>query len=268
MARLTRFFALARFGKWADAEALWSSLDSMGRDWSRAAYRPGTAEYYYAVACFWQGDLREESLVHSEQLSRAGRDRQIIRFLHGLRGEWRLEQEQWEVAAESLHEAVRMARDVGQTDVVAETQLALAKFHLGSLADPHQNAEQLAEPKKPAHLPLAELWLAIGDREQAKKHALAAYRWAWADGEPFVHRYDLNKSRALLEQVGAEVPNLPPYNPAKDEKLPWEDAVVAAIDELRAEQAAAKKAAVKKPPRKKPSRRKPKAKLQRRTANP
>ena len=131
-----------------------------------------------------------------------------------------------------------MARAVGQTDAAAETQLALAKFQLGSLADPRHEAEQLAQLKEPAHLALAELWLAIGDREQAKKHALAAYRWAWADGEPFVHRYELNKSRALLEQLGAEIPNLPPYDPAKDEKLPWEDAVVAAIEELRAEKAA------------------------------
>ena len=46
---------------------------------------------------------------------------------------------------------------------------------------------------------------------------------------------DLNKARALLEQLGAEIPNLPPYDPAKDEKLPWEDEVAAAIEKLRAE---------------------------------
>jgi hypothetical protein len=72
----------------------------------------------------------------------------------------------------------------------------------------------------------------IGDVEQAEKHALAAYEWAWADGEPYVHRYELNKACALLEQIGVQVPKLTPYDPAKDGKLSWEDDVVAAIEKL------------------------------------
>jgi hypothetical protein len=237
-ARLDRFAQLTRVGQWAEAEALWQKLDPMGRDWNRAVYRPGGAETLYARARFWQGNLRGKQLAQAEHLARDGRDRQAIRSLHGLRGIWQLDHGQWELAAESLHEAVGMARGVGQTDATAETQLALAKLRLGSLADPRHEAEQLARLKDPAHLALAELWLAIGDRERAKKHAIAAYRWAWADGEPFVRRYELNKSRALLEQLGVKIPNLPPYDPTKDEKLPWEDVVAAAIEELRAEKAA------------------------------
>ena len=241
---------LGTLGEWEEANAIWAHLDSMGRKWPNSDYPPGWAEVYYSQIQFWQGTLTEGTLATAEALAQNGRNRGAIRYLHSLRGEWRLEQGQWTLAAESLHEAVRMARTVGQTDAEAETQLALAKFHLGSLADPRHEAEQLAQLKKPAHRALVELWLAIGDREQAKKHALAAYRWAWADGEPFVRRYELNKSRALLEQLGAEIPNLPPYDPAKDEKLPWEDAVVAAIEELRAEKAAeaTKKAAEPEPP--------------------
>jgi hypothetical protein len=131
-----------------------------------------------------------------------------------------------------------MARTVGQSDADAEAQLALAQFQLGQLADPRREAEQQANARRPSHRALADLWLAIGDREQAKKHALAAYKWAWADGEPYVHRYELNKARALLEKLGAKIPNLPPYDPAKDEKLPWEDEVAAAIEKLRAEKEA------------------------------
>ncbi len=249
-ARVLQFHQLARAGNWADLETVWKSLDPMGRSWPRNYYNPGHAEYCYALSRFWRGALQREQLESAENIARNGKEREIIRLLHELRAEWRLEQKQWELAEESLHEAVRMARAVGQIDAKAETQLALAKFRLGSLADPRHEAERLAQLKEPTHRALAELWLAIGDREQAKKHALAAYRRAWADGEPFVHRYELNKSRALLEQLGAEIPNLPPYDPAKDEKLPWEDAVVAAIEELRAEKAAeaTKKAAEPEPP--------------------
>lgn len=43
---------------------------------------------------------------------------------------------------------------------------------------------------------------------------------------------------ALLGQLGAPIPDLPPYEPARDPKLPWEDEVAAAIEALRAEKAA------------------------------
>jgi hypothetical protein len=238
--RLARFEQLSCIGQWMAAEAMWQSLDPMGRDWSRFTYRPGDAEGHYAKFRFLKGDLKEEHLARAEQLSKAGRNRFAIRTLHRLRGEWWLEQEQWALAAESLHEAVRMARAVGKTDAAAETQLALAKFHLGQIADPRREAEQLANAGQPSHRHLADLWLAISDHEQAKKHALAAYKWAWADGEPYVHRYELKKARALLEKLGAEIPKLPRYDPAKDEKLPWEDKVAAAIERLRAEKSGGK----------------------------
>lgn len=237
-ARLHRFAQLAVIGNWTDAEVMWKILDPMGRGWPRTTYRSGDADEEYAHLRFWQGGLREEHLADAEQLARVGKNRSTIRSLYGLRGEWQLEQGQWALAAESLHEAVRMAREVGQTDADAETRLALAKCHLHQLPDPRHEAEQLANAKEPAQRVLAELWLAIGDSEQAKKHTLAAYKWAWADGEPYVHRYELDKATNLLEQLGAEIPTLRRYNAAKDERLPWEDEVEAAIQKLRAEKEA------------------------------
>jgi hypothetical protein len=236
--RLRRFRQLAEIGQWEAAEAMWQLLDPMGRNWSRSGYVPGDAEWEYALCRFWRGDLKEEHLLHAEQLAKAGKNRLAIRDLHRLRGAWQLEQGQWTLAADSLREAVRMAREIGQVNALAETQLALAKLHLGQLSDPRHEAEQLAKAKNRDNLALANLWLAIGDQDQAKKHALAAYKAAWADGEPYVWRYELNKARAILDQLGAEIPNLPPYDPAKDEKLPWEDELTAAIEKLRAEKEA------------------------------
>ncbi len=234
-ARLNHFTALAKRGEWAATEALWQLLDPMGRAWSRAVYRPGHAESWYAQAMFWQRTLREEPLALAERLAREGNNRAVVRWLHWLRGEWRFEQGAWALAADSYEEAVRMAREVGQVDSESETRLALAKFHLGQHAEPRQEAERLAGLKNPARRALAELWLAIGAVERAKAQALEAYEWAWADGEPYVRRYELDRSRELLEQLGVEVPALPPYDPERDEKLPWEDEVVAAIEGLRAE---------------------------------
>ena len=47
-------------GQSADAQATWDILDPMGRNWPRAAYRPGAAEGAHAQFRFWQGDLSEE----------------------------------------------------------------------------------------------------------------------------------------------------------------------------------------------------------------
>jgi len=231
---LLLFSHLAQCGQWMEAEALWQLLDPMGRDWLRAVYRAGDAEYYSAQCRFWQGELREMHLSQAEQLARAGRNRSTIRDLHYLRGAWQLEQGQWALAADSLHEAVRMAREVGQTNAEAEPLLSVDRFHLHQLPDPRHEAEQLAGANYIFHRGLAELWLHIGDVEQASQHALAAYELAWADGEPYVSRYELNKASALLEQLGVEIPNLPCYDPTKDAKLPWDDEVVAAIEKLRA----------------------------------
>jgi hypothetical protein len=242
-ARLDRFRQLTDMGQWDEADAIWQLLDPMGRDWYRAIYRLGEAELVYALFRFWQGSLQEDHLAQAEKLATAGRNRLAVRNLHWLRGAWRLERGEWALATKSLHEAIRMAREVGQTDAAAETMLTLARLHLGQLTDPRQEAEQLSIALYIADRPIAELWLAIGDHEQAKKHALAAYKWAWADGEPYLHRYELNKATAILKQLGAEVPNLPPYDPARDPKLPWEDEVEAAIARLRAEKEAEKQQA-------------------------
>ena len=233
--RFDLFHVLALRGRWSEAEEIWGLLDPMGRTWRRGVYRLGNAEADYAEFRFWRGDLREEDLSRAEKLTRAGRDRSYLRKLHGLRGAWLIGQRRWAPAAASLHEAVRMAREIGQTDGPAEAQLALANLHLGKLADPRDEAEQLSKHADRSDIDLAALWLAIGDRGRAKEHAVAAYESAWADGEPYVHRYELDQARALLEALGAGIPDLPPYDPAMDESFPWEEKVRAAIEELKAD---------------------------------
>lgn len=238
------FSVQCSLGQWQAAEATWQLLDAMGRSWRRAVYRQGFAEEYFARGQFWQGTLREEHLTTATTLAEQDNNRVTLRRLHSLRGFWRLEQHDWQASADSFHEAVRMAREVRLVDAYAETGLALAKFHLGQIFgdEARSEAERLAQPPQPAHRTLAMLWLGIGDADQAKHHALAAYTRAWADGEPYVHRYELNKTSELLQQMNVPIPTLPPYAPANDEPFPWETDVRAAIEKLRAEKKATTKA--------------------------
>jgi 3',5'-cyclic AMP phosphodiesterase CpdA len=233
--RLSLFWKQILIGQSAAADATWELLDPMGRKWPRQVYLAGEAEWAYAAGRFWAGSLEEEHLIAAERLATEGKSRPIVRYLFGLRGEWRLSRGEWGLAATSFSEALRMARESGIADANSDTGLALAKCHLGELLDPYSEAARLAGIRDPSDRLLAELWLAIGDEEQAKEHAITAYKWAWADGEPYVNRYELTKTSELLTKMGVPVPNFPPYDPAKDEKFPWEDDVRAAIEKLRAE---------------------------------
>ena len=235
---LDMFELSVTMGAPADAERIWALLDPMGRDWHRAAYRPGDAERLYARFRYQQGTLTQPLLDQAERLALAGRNRWAIRSIRFLTGAWRAERGEWAPAAESLREAVRMAREVGDTDARAETMLALAQFHLGDLPDPRETAARLGQEAQVNHLSLARLWHAIGDAAEATRHAKAAYEEAWADGEPYVFRHELDQATALLRNLGAPIPSLPPYDPKRDARFPWEDKVVAAIAQLRAEKAA------------------------------
>ena len=238
MGRLFLFVDLVQLGQWTEAAGTWELLDTMGRDWPRNVYRPGMAEHAYLKFQFRQGHLQEAQLATVERLATEGKNRGTVRDLHWLRGAWRLEQGAWALAAASFVEALRMARERGRPDADSETGLALAKHHLDELSEPEREAERLAKLREPAHRYLAMLWHALGDLDQAKRHALAAYKWAWADGEPYVNRYELTKTTELLDQLYVPIPSLAHYDPAKEEPFPWEAELRAAMEKLRAEKQA------------------------------
>lgn len=243
--RIHRFRMFCLYGKMDQAQATWDLLDPMGRDWNRAVYRPGIVESCYAEFQFTKGVLTEEHLLHAQTLAASGKNRLVIRHVHALRGQWRAERGEWGMAVPSLTEAVRMAREVRTADSWSETFLALANHHRGILYEPRNEAQRLAALPRPAHRPLAELYLALGDRTDAIKHALAAYTWAWADGEPYVRRTEFTKSAALLNKLGQPPPTLLGFAESKHPPFPWEADVQNMIENIKQEKAeeAAKKAA-------------------------
>jgi hypothetical protein len=226
---LDRFSLQADLGHWPAAAETWRLLVPMGRKWRRYTYRQGDAEWLFARAHFWQGRLKEEHLSTAATLAEQDHNRKTIRRVHALRGDWRLEQGAWEQAAASYSQAVAMAREVRRVDEAFETGLALAKVHLHQLTgdEARDEAQRLAQlrhfaDRRLANRYLARLWQALGELNQAKHHALAAYTLSWADGEPYVYRYWLTKATELLLELGVPLPNLPPYDPAKDVPFPWE----------------------------------------------
>ncbi|MCK9895603.1 DUF4062 domain-containing protein [Frankia sp. AgB32] len=225
-------------GRMDDAERTWAEFSLKFRDLSERSVQAGAAVFSHACYLFERGTLTGEDLSQAVGIAAARGARRYLRGLQLLRGWWLVDRGQWADAADSLETAVRMAREVEVTDAEAETLLALARHHLGRLADPRTEAERLAALREPAHLHLAHLWQAIGDTEQAICQARAAYRYAWADGEPHVRRHDLNRATALLHSLGVEIPRLPAYDPATDPPPDWEEHATALVhDLLRSEDA-------------------------------
>ena len=242
--RISLFEVYLRLCKLQEAEAMWRLIDHMGRDWPWDVYRQGGVEDAFACLQFCKGTLQEEHLTTAAIIAEQNNNRSTLRHLHWLRGAWRLEQQDWLQAAASFQEGVRMARERRLMDADSETGLAYAKFNLHQLNgdEARSEAERLAQQRRPAHRYLALLWLAIDDPNQAKKHALEAYKRAWADGEPYVNAYELTKMIELLRQMNIPIPQLQGYDPANDEPFPWEADVGAAIEKVRAKTEAKKNA--------------------------
>lgn len=232
LCELAWFRYLSILGNWAGADSVWLNLSQHKLPIGSNA----VAAHHYAVNLFFRGRLNEAELASAEEVNRSARSALGCRNLCALRGLWRLELNEPALARDSLNDAVVLARKAGKTDRRSEIRLALAKHRLKELHDPRRVAEDLTYgAEQTCSRALAELWIAIGDPEEAKKNAIAAFKWASSDGEPFVHRYELEKTSALLKQLNVALPAMPTYDATKGCKFPLEDSVATVIERLRRE---------------------------------
>lgn len=127
-----------------------------------------------------------------------------------------------------------MAQKAGVPVGHLRARLALARARLGEI---EAAAELLSERgDETEDWTLAEAWLALGDHDKAREHGLRGYEWAWADGPPHIRWWELERMKKLLAELGIEPPDLPPFDPAKVEPIPYEEGIVAFIEEREAEQ--------------------------------
>lgn len=227
---LARFRQLSIIGDFHGAAKIWSSLNENKLMMDERAI----AAHHYAVHLFVQGSLVEETLKEAEDLSRSLEFALGSRNLYALRGFWSIEKGDWQSARNSLQIAVALAHKANKIDRRAEIQLAIANHHLGKLSNSSQVAEDFGRDTEAwCQSHLAEFWFTIGNYVEARKHAIAAYHWAWADGKPFVRCSELNKTRRLITQLGEEPPALKAHDSSMTAKADWEDALTRAIKELR-----------------------------------
>jgi hypothetical protein len=216
-------FGLTAYMGLPETDDIWLKLGNSPVD--IAHYLPGSKEYKYALYKYWQGNLSAELIDKAKQQAQYRSDEFMVDVLK-LEGGWHLERREWPMANKCLSVAIKTAQNAGlRPDPVLQARFVTARFHLGVLEKPRAEFLRLSKGNHPSHRYIAELWLEIGDQEQAKSHALAAYDEFWGEGEPFVFRYGLNKVVGTLTKLGVDVPNKKGFDFSQEERQPWEDAV-------------------------------------------
>jgi hypothetical protein len=127
-----------------------------------------------------------------------------------------------------------MAQKAGVPVGELRARLALARARQGETQAARELLAECGEGTK--DWALAEAWLALGEREKAREHGLRGYEWAWADGPPHIRWWHLERMKKLITELGVGPPDLPPFDPSSVEPLPYEDEILAFIEELEAEQ--------------------------------
>jgi tetratricopeptide (TPR) repeat protein len=199
----------------------------------RSLYRIGEAEYWFAALSFHQGSLSEMELHYGERRALEGRNLWGQENLAILRGKWELTRGKATAALDAIDNALTITR---RTGMLATEYLAIRATALARLKRTRQAREALAEATEhtSSHY-IAEAWLALGEREKARECVQKAYRWAWGDGPPHIHWYELTRCREIMAELGESEPVLPPFDPSKIKPIPHEDEIRAVIERLKAE---------------------------------
>ncbi|HKS27573.1 MAG TPA: DUF4062 domain-containing protein [Pyrinomonadaceae bacterium] len=148
-----------------------------------------------------------------------------------VQGEAALGLSDFSAADERLHYALAQARAMNLAQEELPTLVALADLRRRQrdLKGARELLDDVWEKAERGPYPLfhADAWNVLAQVEQddgydvaAVKAAIVAYYLAWCDGPPFAYHWGLEKARALLKELGAEVPELPPFDETKFEAMP------------------------------------------------
>jgi tetratricopeptide (TPR) repeat protein len=189
----------------------------------------------FAQYLFWQGASRstiENTLSAAETLSEAANDTLVRRILNIRRGELVLREGEIDKAINYFAEAARIGNEQGVRDSDAWGGLARAYAAQGNLTE----ALRIIRDSVDDHgYSAAVVYLANQQYAEAKEATLELYHWAWAQGEPYVRRYELQQAQKLLKQLGVPEPQLPVWDESRYEPFEHEEEIRAYIEKLKRE---------------------------------
>jgi tetratricopeptide (TPR) repeat protein len=193
----------------------------------------GVASSFLAQSRIWLGDYNGALSFASQawELAHLGKaERDFIRALR-LLGEILLWLKDPVKAEECLHRALIRARTVNLVDEELQTLNALAE--LGHQQEDEQAARDFLDhgweyaergPYPLFHADalniLAQIERDAGNTDKAIEAATKAYQLAWCDGPPYAYHWGLIKAQKHLEELGAPLPEMPPFDESKYEPMP------------------------------------------------
>jgi len=235
VARATMDLALAEslVGNYAKARELMKKFRGYSTP-PRTMYRPGYAEEIEAQTSFRDGARTRKLLQAALETKEIG-----SRFwVEILQAQWELAERSPALALSAAYRAIAILRRTGSTDSAAHGLRAAASAMLGKTSEAREALQEGSpNPSLSYHLYATEAYIVLGELERARESVRKAYKIAWADGPPYCWHWELQRCRELMKQLSEPEPQLPPFDPAKAEKLPYEDEIRAAIEKLKAEKA-------------------------------
>ncbi len=223
-------------GALSEARAVWTGLGQSLPDWAkRDGQLEAQALFIEAWLLFREGALTRAALDQALTRTRALGQPAYERSLLSLSGEHRLAQSDNAGAAADFARAITMAHGANLSDTESEALRGLALVRLPGRASDAASAAASAE-RDPPHDALAELYLALGDRDKARQHALTGYQRYWGEGPPFTYHWCLETCRRVLRELGEPEPVLPPFDPAKVRPIEYEADVLRLLEEHAAKQ--------------------------------
>jgi tetratricopeptide (TPR) repeat protein len=137
----------------------------------------------------------------------------------------------YEIADERLHHALTRARAANyvEEELPALTALAEMRRRQGDLASARDLLDGVWDLAERGPYPLlhadarnvlARIERDAGNRDLAIAAATRAYELAWCDGPPYAYHWGLVAAKALLKELGAPEPEMPPFDPSKFPPMP------------------------------------------------
>lgn len=224
----------SHLGDYDRARTIWIEIDSIRSNTDRKSNRLSQIDASRLTHLWRCGELNENHFAEVEEYNKEFESRTVQCMFLTVNGEFLLERGEPQLAIVKLTDAVRLSREVGKKDTKCEALLTIAHLRNGDAIDAFAEAERLDDEKDLDQFYVAKLWQELGESDHVNVAARRAHKSAVADGEPYVLRSRLNLTRALLMELGNELPEVPKYDPTNDKPYEWEADVRILIEALKA----------------------------------
>jgi len=193
----------------------------------------GVVNAFLAQRAIWFQEYAKALAFAGRAWELAKIDRLVRDFIRAARaqGEAALGLDDLDMADERLHHALTRARAVNLVEEEFSALIALSELHRRRrdekaarefLDDVWEYAER--GPYRLLYADalnvLAQIERDAGNKEKAIEAATKAYELAWCDGPPYAYHWGLIKAQKHLEELGAPLPEMPPFDETKFEPMP------------------------------------------------